>query len=185
MVSNIRRIERYLAKTAAGALTLNMPDTKAAEMSENVDGVLSMLHQAYASEWLAYYQYWLGAKVARGDMRATIAAELEAHAAEELAHAQILADRIMELGDIPGLSPADWESVSPCAFAPPTDRNIRAVVEQNLEAERCAIDLYKSILAETRDTDEVTYDIILKIVHDEQEHETDLRKFVEDFRVGG
>ena len=28
----------------------------------DVDYLIHLLNQAYASEWLAYYQYWLGAK---------------------------------------------------------------------------------------------------------------------------
>ncbi|GEM_PF-2293267 len=32
----------------------------------DVDKLLKLLNAAYASEWLAYYQYWLGAKVIKG-----------------------------------------------------------------------------------------------------------------------
>jgi len=28
--------------------------------------IIVLLNQAYADEWLAYYQYWVGAKIARG-----------------------------------------------------------------------------------------------------------------------
>ena len=44
-----------------------------------------------ASEWLAYYQYWLGAKLVKGPMKDAIAAELTLHATEELGHAMLLA----------------------------------------------------------------------------------------------
>ena len=52
----------------------------------NVDDLLKLLNQAYASEWLAYYQYWLGAKVIKGPMKDAVAAELNLHATEELNH---------------------------------------------------------------------------------------------------
>jgi bacterioferritin len=32
----------------------------------DVNELLGMLNRAYASEWLAYYQYWLGAKLIKG-----------------------------------------------------------------------------------------------------------------------
>ena len=31
----------------------------------DVDELLEVLNRAYASEWLAYYQYWLGAKLVK------------------------------------------------------------------------------------------------------------------------
>ena len=40
--------------------------------------VLTLLNKAFADEWLAYYQYWLGAKVAKGPMKESIIAELVA-----------------------------------------------------------------------------------------------------------
>ena len=32
----------------------------------DVDELLDLLYRAFADEWLAYYQYWLGAKVSTG-----------------------------------------------------------------------------------------------------------------------
>jgi len=32
----------------------------------DVNEVLKILNRAFADEWLAYYQYWLGGKVVRG-----------------------------------------------------------------------------------------------------------------------
>ena len=66
----------------------------------DVDELLKMLNAAYASEWLAYYQYWLGAKLIKGPMKDAVAAELNLHATEELGHATLLAGRgtIVDLG---------------------------------------------------------------------------------------
>jgi len=41
----------------------------------DVDQLLTLLNQAYASEWLAYYQYWLGAKLIKGPMKDAVIAE--------------------------------------------------------------------------------------------------------------
>ena len=46
----------------------------------DVDNLIETLNAALADEWLAYYQYWVGAKVAKGPMRGTVAAELVQHA---------------------------------------------------------------------------------------------------------
>ena len=71
----------------------------------DVDKVIEMLNAAYASEWLAYYQYWLGAKLIKGPMKDAVAAELNLHATEELNHAVLVANRIIQLGGTPLLDP--------------------------------------------------------------------------------
>ena len=48
-----------------------------------IDDVIEMLNKAFADEWLAYYQYWLGAKVVKGPMKdAAIAAHVHPSPAE-------------------------------------------------------------------------------------------------------
>ena len=34
----------------------------------DVEELLNLLNKALADEWLAYYQYWIGAKVVKGPM---------------------------------------------------------------------------------------------------------------------
>jgi bacterioferritin len=73
----------------------------------------------YASEWLAYYQYWLGAKVIKGPMKDAVAApELNLHATEELNHAVAARDRIIQLGGTPVLTPTGWGELSPVSTMP-------------------------------------------------------------------
>ena len=43
----------------------------------DVDNLVELLNKALADEWLAYYQYWVGAKVAKGPMRGAVTAELK------------------------------------------------------------------------------------------------------------
>ena len=57
--------------------------------------LLNILNVAFSEEWLAYYQYWIGAQVAKGPMRKIIAEEFIEHANEELKHAQWLSDHII------------------------------------------------------------------------------------------
>ncbi len=52
--------------------------------------LIELLNKALADEWLAYYRYWIGAKVIVGDMREPVAAELEEMATDELKHADML-----------------------------------------------------------------------------------------------
>ncbi|MGV9168827.1 MAG: ferritin, partial [Promethearchaeia archaeon] len=50
----------------------------------NVDELIEKLNKAFADEWLAYYQYWIGSEVAVGPMRGAVVAELVEHAGDEL-----------------------------------------------------------------------------------------------------
>ena len=49
----------------------------------DVESLISQLNAALAEEWLAYYQYWVGALVVEGAMRADVQGEFEEHAEEE------------------------------------------------------------------------------------------------------
>ena len=63
-----------------------------------VGEIVRLLNRAYADEWLAYYQYYIEAKVIKGIMKDAAIAELNQHAADELRHADMVAQRILQLG---------------------------------------------------------------------------------------
>lgn len=146
----------------------------------NVGKLVKMLNEAYASEWLAYYQYWLGAKVIKGPMKDAVAAELNLHATEELNHAVLLATRIIQLGGTPVLTPEGWGKLSPCKYDAPEDPYVAVLLDQNIAGEQCAITTYKKLMDATKDKDMVTYNLALQILTDEIEHEEDLQSLKED-----
>jgi bacterioferritin len=149
----------------------------------DVDELLDLLNGALASEWLAYYQYWLGAKVIKGPMKDAVASELNLHATEELSHANLLADRIIQLGGDPVLSPMQWFELSPCAYEAPEDPYVMVLLQQNIEGEQCAISAYKNLMDVTKDKDMVTYNLALTILEQEVEHEEDLQSLQEDLEL--
>mgnify|MGYP005844605037 CR=1 FL=1 len=149
----------------------------------DVDQLLVFLKKAYADEWLAYYQYWIGAKLAKGPLRGDLVAEMEQHAQEELNHALLLADRIIQLGGSPPLCPTDWSNESNCGYEAPENPVVYTLIDQNIRAEQCAIDVYNTIAGVTKDTDPMTYQIALQILTDEIEHEEDLQALKEDLTI--
>jgi len=76
----------------------------------DVDELLNLLNKALSDEWLAYYQYWVGAKVVKGPMKDAVIAELIIHATEELSHAELISARIIQLRGTPVLSPEECTS---------------------------------------------------------------------------
>ena len=149
----------------------------------DVDELLNLLNKALADEWLAYYQYWIGAKVVKGPMKDAVISELDLHATEELTHAQLLVTRIVQLGGTPILTPEEWFKMTNCGYDAPTDPYVEEVLNQNIKGEQCAIRTYSSLLDITRESDPVTYDIILRIITDEVEHEEDLVALKEDLEL--
>jgi bacterioferritin len=149
----------------------------------NVDELIKLLNKALADEWLAYYQYWIGAKVVKGPMKDAVIAELDIHATEELAHAVLLTTRIVQLGGTPVLSPAEWMKITNCGYDAPTDPYVEKVLEQNIKGEQCAIKTYNNLLGLTREGDPVSYNMILGILSQEVEHEEDLDALREDLEL--
>ncbi len=140
----------------------------------DLDALLKALNSAYCDEWLAYYQYWIGARVAEGKLAHVLAEELAEHAAEELEHAEKLAKRIIELGGTPSISPDLWLKESTCGFLAPKDPHALTLLEQNIQGERCAIEVYDKLLHMVRGKDPVTAHLVREILEDELEHEQDL-----------
>ncbi|NIQ06088.1 MAG: ferritin, partial [Candidatus Korarchaeota archaeon] len=112
----------------------------------NVGKVIELLNKAFADEWLAYYMYWIGARVVVGPHRSKVEEELVEHAEEELEHAEMLAERIIQLGGTPLIKPTDWYDVTNCGYEAPEDNFVVPILKQNIEGERCAIRVYKELL---------------------------------------
>ncbi len=165
-------------------LDLNIMGKRGKEIVKlDVEELVKHLNKAYADEWLAYYQYWIGAKIAVGPMRGAVVAELMEHALDELRHADMLTERIIQLGGTPILKPEDWYDRTNCGYNVPSDPSVKELLVQNIEGERCAIDVYDKLLEMTKDKDPVTYNMVLEILEDEVEHEEDLQALQEDMMV--
>ncbi|MBP1909468.1 ferritin-like domain-containing protein [Methanolobus bombayensis] len=149
----------------------------------DVNELIELLNKALADEWLAYYQYWVGAKVIKGPMREAAAAELIEHANDELRHADMVSNRILQLGGTPVLSPQEWDKITNCGYEAPEDPFVKKILEQNIKGEQCAIQVYSTILDKVKDKDPVTYEIVLQILTDEIEHEDDLQAVMEDIEL--
>ncbi len=149
---------------------------KGIEISE----VVRLLNRAYADEWLAYYQYFIESKVIKGLMKDAVLSELTLHAADELRHATMVADRILQLGGTPLLSPQEWYNHTNCGYDAPEDFDVVAILNDAIKGEQCAISTYSSIAEIVKDKDIVTYDMVSQILADEVEHEEDLQALHDD-----
>ncbi len=154
-----------------------------------INEIITALNKAYADEWLAYYQYFIEAKVIKGIMKDAAIAELTQHAADELRHANLVADRIIQLGGTPLLNPKEWFTHTNCGYEEPKDFDVVSILKDSIKGEQCAISIYSQIVEMTRNKDIVTYDVVSQILADEVEHEEDLQalhdditEFIEDIK---
>lgn len=146
----------------------------------DINTIITELNKAYADEWLAYYQYFIEAKMVKGIMKDAAIAELEQHAADELRHANLVADRILQLGGTPLLNPQDWFTHTNCGYEEPKNFDVVSILEDSIKGEQCAISIYSELATLTKDKDIVTYDIVSQILADEVEHEEDLQALHDD-----
>ncbi|MBN2722324.1 MAG: ferritin [Campylobacterales bacterium] len=149
---------------------------KGLEISE----IITMLNKAYADEWLAYYQYFIESKIIKGIMKDAAIVELTQHAADELRHATMVADRIIQLGGTPLTHPQAWFTHANCAYEEPKDFDVVAILNDAIKGEQCAISVYSKLADMTKDKDIITYNMVSSILADEVEHEEDLQALHDD-----
>ena len=150
--------------------------------SVDVKKLIKMLNAALSEEWLAYYQYWIGARLMEGPMRSEVEPELLIHADQELNHAVLVANRIIQLGGTPVINPTQWTKLARCAYDEPSDPYIEVILDQNLKGERCAIQRYQEIADFTAGKDHSTHQMAVQIMNEELEHENDIEAWITDIK---
>ncbi len=113
-------------------------------------------------------------------MRSEVEPELLLHADQELNHAVLVVNRIIQLGGTPVLDPNEWTRLSRCSYDAPTDPYIEEILKQNLTGERCAIKRYKEIADFTAGKDHTTHQMATTILNEELEHEQDIEDWLTD-----
>lgn len=139
----------------------------------NVEDLLQELRKAYLDELLAFYSYWVTARVAEGFHGEELAEHFEDEAKDELGHAGKLVDRIIQLGGEPVVHPKDWEAGAHAPWtAPREDRSdADGMVRDQIKAERDAITAYNRLAKMTFGKDPVTYALATALLADEVRHE--------------
>lgn len=115
-----------------------------------------------------------------GLMRSEVEPELLLHADQELAHALLVVNRIIQLGGTPVISPIEWTKLARCSYEEPSDPYIEVILEQNLKGERFAIQRYQEIADFTNGKDHSTYQMAVQILNEKLEHENDIEDWIND-----
>ncbi|SAI67347.1 bacterioferritin [Bordetella ansorpii] len=139
--------------------------------------VLKLLNEALATEVVCVLRYKRHYFMARGLNAEPVAAEFAEHATEEQSHADRLAERIVQLGGEPNLSPEGLTKRSHSEYVEGT--TLQDMIKENLIAERIAIDSYRRMIDYVGDKDSTTRRLLEEILASEEEHADDLSDFLE------
>jgi bacterioferritin len=134
--------------------------------------VISTLNEALATELVCVLRYKRHYFMAAGIHAAPVAAEFMQHAAEEMSHADLLAQRIVALGGKPDFSPDGLASRSHAQYV--EGDTLESMIRENLIAERIAIESYRETIAYLGDHDTTTRRMLETILASEEEHAEDL-----------
>jgi len=142
------------------------------EQHAKPDIVINLLTEALATEIVCVLRYKRHYFTAAGLHSESVKAEFLEHANQEQEHADLLAQRIVQLGGEPNLSPEGILQRSHSKYE--EGRSLKEMIKQDLEAERVAIDRYREMIRYVNLDDPTTRRMLENILAVEEEHAEDL-----------
>lgn len=137
------------------------------------EAIIHMLNDALATELVCVLRYKRHYFTASGVGNGPIKAEFLEHAVAEQAHADALAERIVQLNGSPNFNPATLVARSHAEYDESHD--VQSMIRSNLIAERVAIESYRQMIAAIGDKDPTTRQLLTGIMAVEEEHADDMR----------
>jgi bacterioferritin len=139
--------------------------------------VIQVLNEALATEIVCVLRYKRHYYTATGIHAEPVAAEFLEHATEEQEHADLLAERIVQLGGSPDFNPDTLSTRTHTEYDASPD--LIDMIKEDLVAERVAIASYTEIVQWLGDKDTTTRRIFEHLLSQEEEHADDLRSLLE------
>jgi bacterioferritin len=134
--------------------------------------VCAVLNAALATEIVCVLRYKRHYFMAQGISSDAVKAEFLEHAQEEQAHADEIADRIVQLGGEPDLDPSGLATKAHSQYVEGT--TLRDMIREDLVAERIAIESYREMIHWVGDGDPTTRRMLEHILAKEEEHAEDM-----------
>lgn len=145
--------------------------------------VIKLLNDSLATEIVCVLRYKYHYYMASGIHAKSVAAEFLEHAGQEQAHADSIAERIVQLGGTPDFSPDSLVARSHAEYVEGDD--LVDMIKEDLVAERIAIDSYREIIDFIGDDDTTTKRLLEGILAMEEEHAEDLGTLLEELGKRG
>jgi len=168
----------------AGSFTLDVEELRrrarehmeAGPITPNYEGdvgkTIDVLNDALATEIVCVLRYTFHAVTAQGIHSESVKAEFAEHARDEQEHANMIAERINQLGGKPDFNPEGLLSRSATQYV--EGDGLRSMIEENLVAERIAIETYRAMIRFFENRDPTTRQMMETILAKEEEHANDM-----------
>jgi len=156
---------------------------KSSSYGGDAAAAIDILQAVLATEIVCVLRYKYHYYMATGIHSKGIAAEFLEHANEEQGHADLIAQRITQLDGKPNLSPEGLLSRSHSEYVEGQD--VVEMIEEDLVAERIAIDSYREIIQYLGNDDPTTRRMMEEILAKEEEHAEDLGNLLQELGKKG
>lgn len=161
-VEDLRR--RAIEKMEDGAVTQSYKG--------DVNKTIEILNEALATEIVCVLRYMHHYFMATGVHASSARDEFKEHADAEREHADMLAERIQQLGGKPDFNPKSLLERSASQYVEGED--LADMIREDLIAERIVIEIYQQMVRHFGDDDPTTRVILEQLLKDEEEHASDL-----------
>ena len=145
--------------------------------SADRDTVVKILNEALATEIVCVLRYKRHYFMASGINAESVATEFLQHANEEQGHADLIAQRIVQLGGEPNFNPDGLTTRSHAEYV--EGETLIDMIKEDLVAERIAIDSYREMINYVNTDDPTTRRMLEGILAMEEEHAEDLNSLLE------
>lgn len=142
------------------------------------EDIVKLLNDALATELVCVLRYKCHHFTAHGLAAPKIADEFMVHAQQEAAHADRIAERIVQLGGEPDFAPDGLTRRSHADYDASTD--LVAMIRANLVAERVAVETYRQMIQLIGDKDPTTRRLLEAVLEEEEEHADELRDMLDE-----
>jgi len=140
--------------------------------------VVRILNEALATEIVCVLRYRRHYFMASGINAQSVAREFLEHSNEEQTHADQIAQRIVQLGGEPNMSPEGLLTRSHAEYV--EGSSLIEMIKEDLIAERIAIDSYREMIAYLGHDDPTTVRMLEGILAMEETHAEDLVSLLEE-----
>ena len=137
--------------------------------------VCAILNEALSTELVCILRYQHHYYMASGIHGPTVKAQMKEHWNEEQRHANILAERIQQLGGVPDFSPS---GLTKSHTEYETGHDLADMVREDLIAERIVCQTYAEIIRYLSDKDPTSRTLMEEILRNEEEHADDLAQLL-------
>jgi bacterioferritin len=134
--------------------------------------IVQLLNEALATEIVCVLRYKRHYYMATGINSESVKEEFLEHANEEQVHADLIAQRIVQLGGEPNLSPEGLSSRSYTEYR--EGQSLIDMIKEDLIAERIVIDGYRGMIQAIGGDDPTTRRLLEDMLAKEEEHADDL-----------